>query len=49
MDFFRLGIRDLEIGTDFTLSYNIFMSEIGKAALNGRRGENRPGCCYRGV
>lgn len=45
-----LGIRDLEIGTDFTLSYNnIFTSEIGRAAFNEKRGKNGPECCYRDI
>lgn len=25
------------------------MSEIGRAALNGRIGKNGPGCCYRDI
>lgn len=34
------GIRDFEIGSDFTLSYNnILISEFGGAALKGRRGK----------
>lgn len=45
-----LEIRDLEIGTDFTLSYNnIFTSEIGRAAFNEKRGKNGPECCYRDI